>query len=126
MSDQDIEAKFLRLTEPVMGQTRADNALSRLWHLEEIENAQEIMALFVLDSTQVLSRSPGIAAPVLAKQRYVKERKPAIVLMGPLMSGARATFHHVSRICSRCSSPTTPAQIMSSLVFTSSRVIGLW
>ncbi|MBI4190412.1 MAG: MmgE/PrpD family protein [Betaproteobacteria bacterium] len=49
MSDQEIEAKFRRLAEPVMGQTRANNALSQLWHLEDMKNVQEILALFVLD-----------------------------------------------------------------------------
>ncbi len=49
MSDQDIEAKFRRLTEPVLGQTRTNNALSQLWHLEDMKNAQELLALFVLD-----------------------------------------------------------------------------
>jgi 2-methylcitrate dehydratase len=49
MSDQEIEAKFRRLAEPVMGQARVDKALSALWHLENMKSVQEIFAPFVLD-----------------------------------------------------------------------------
>ena len=51
MSDQEIGAKFRRLTEPVMGQTGANNALSRLWHIDQMKNAREILALFELELT---------------------------------------------------------------------------
>ena len=51
MSDREIEAKFRRLAEPVMGQARASEALSQLWHLEDMKSVREIPALFVLDST---------------------------------------------------------------------------
>ena len=51
MSDQEIEAKFRRLAEPVMGQTKVDKALSRLWHMEAMKSMREMMELFVLDST---------------------------------------------------------------------------
>jgi len=54
MSDKDIEAKFLRLTEPVMGQDRARNALDRLWHLDEMKTVNEILEPFALDQTRNL------------------------------------------------------------------------
>jgi 2-methylcitrate dehydratase len=49
MSDQDIAAKFLRLSEPVMGKAGAGNAIERLWHIDQMKGAQEILALFALD-----------------------------------------------------------------------------
>ena len=49
MSDQEIEAKFRRLAEPVMGQGRIDKALSALWDLENMKSAREVFAPFVLD-----------------------------------------------------------------------------
>lgn len=48
MNDQEIEAKFRRLAEPVMGQTRVDRALGALWHLEDMKSVREMFALFVL------------------------------------------------------------------------------
>ena len=50
MSDQEIETKFRRLAEPVMGQTQVNKALSQLWHLEDMKSLREMLDLFVLDS----------------------------------------------------------------------------
>ena len=49
LSDSEIEAKFRRLAGPVMEQKRIDHALDRLWQLEEMKSAEELMELFVLD-----------------------------------------------------------------------------
>ena len=49
MSDQEIEAKFRRLAEPVLGQARAGAALRALWHLDEMKNVREVLEPFVLD-----------------------------------------------------------------------------
>ena len=49
MSDQEIEAKFRRLTEPVMSLGRVDKALSALWHLENMKSVCEVFTPFVLD-----------------------------------------------------------------------------
>jgi 2-methylcitrate dehydratase len=49
MTDAEIEAKFLKLATPVMGQTAAERALGALWGLEQIGNARKILALFALD-----------------------------------------------------------------------------
>jgi 2-methylcitrate dehydratase len=49
LSDSEIEAKFRRLAEPVMAQDRIDHTLERLWQLEEMKTAQELMELFALD-----------------------------------------------------------------------------
>ena len=48
MSDDEIEAKFLRLAESVMGRSKAQLALQRLWRLDDMKGAGEIMALFEL------------------------------------------------------------------------------
>jgi len=48
MSDAEIETKFLRLTVPVMGQTRASTALGRLWRLDEMGSIADMLALFTL------------------------------------------------------------------------------
>ncbi|HSB68040.1 MAG TPA: MmgE/PrpD family protein [Candidatus Methylomirabilis sp.] len=50
MADHEIEAKFRRLAEPVMGPAAADRALSALWQLEKLKNVQELFSLFVLDA----------------------------------------------------------------------------
>ena len=49
MTDAEIEAKFLKLATPVMGQTVAERALGALWRLEQISNVREVLALFALD-----------------------------------------------------------------------------
>ena len=48
ISAQEIEAKFRRLAEPVMGQTQIDRVLSRLRHLEKIKGARSLLRLFEL------------------------------------------------------------------------------
>lgn len=50
MSDQEIEAKFRRLAEPVMGRVQMDRVLDRLWHLEDVESLRALLDLFVLKS----------------------------------------------------------------------------
>ena len=50
MSDQEIEAKFRRLAEPVLGPGQANKILDRLWHLEEVRDLREILNLFELQS----------------------------------------------------------------------------
>jgi 2-methylcitrate dehydratase len=50
MSDQEIEAKFRRLAEPVLGPGQVNMILNRLWHLEEVRDLQEILNLFELQS----------------------------------------------------------------------------
>jgi 2-methylcitrate dehydratase len=49
MSDREIEDKFRRLTEPVMGRQSVSEALSGLWRMEELTCVSEMMELFVLD-----------------------------------------------------------------------------
>lgn len=48
MSDKEIEAKFRRLAEPVMGTKRIGPALEGLWHLEEIKDLHQVTSLFDL------------------------------------------------------------------------------
>ena len=50
MTDQEIEAKFRRLAEPVMGQAAAGRALHALWHMEKMQSMEELLSLFVLES----------------------------------------------------------------------------
>jgi 2-methylcitrate dehydratase len=50
MTDQEIEAKFRRLAEPVMGSAAAGRALRELWHMEKLTGAQELLSHFVLDA----------------------------------------------------------------------------
>ena len=50
LSDSEIEAKFRMLAGPVMAQDRIDYALERLWQLETVADAGELMELFVLDT----------------------------------------------------------------------------
>jgi len=49
MTDQEIEAKFRRLAEPVMGQAAVKRALSELWRLEDMKRVQEMFTPFILD-----------------------------------------------------------------------------
>jgi 2-methylcitrate dehydratase len=49
-TDHDIEAKFRRLTEPVLDDAQIKMALDRLWHMEELKSVQEMLALFTLRS----------------------------------------------------------------------------
>jgi 2-methylcitrate dehydratase len=48
MTDQEIETKFRKLTEPLLGPAQATKALDRLWHLEEMRDLREIWNLFKL------------------------------------------------------------------------------
>lgn len=48
MTDQEIEAKFRRLAEPVMGEAAAGRALGALWHMEKMTGVQELLSHFVL------------------------------------------------------------------------------
>ena len=50
LSDQEVEAKFLKLAQPVLGKTKAVKALKRLWRLEDMKSVREILTLFALDS----------------------------------------------------------------------------
>jgi 2-methylcitrate dehydratase len=50
MTDQEIEAKFRRLTEPVMKPAQINAILNRLWHLEEVYDLREMLTLFELQS----------------------------------------------------------------------------
>ena len=50
MTDQEVEAKFRRLAEPVMGQAAAGRALHVLWQMEKMRSMQELLSLFVLES----------------------------------------------------------------------------
>jgi 2-methylcitrate dehydratase len=54
LSDQEIEDKFRRLAEPVMGQERVSAVLGRLWRMEEIGGVGDLMALFALESSNAL------------------------------------------------------------------------
>ncbi len=58
MSDQDIESKFRKLAEPVMGTTQTDRALTRLWRLEEMKGAQPVLALFALNKAASSAGTP--------------------------------------------------------------------
>jgi 2-methylcitrate dehydratase len=50
MSDQEIEAKFRKLAEPIMKQSQMDKIIDRIWHFEEIRDLRELLALFELKS----------------------------------------------------------------------------
>ncbi len=50
MTDQEIEAKFRRLAEPLLGDSRINQILDRLWHLDEVRNLRQLLALFELPS----------------------------------------------------------------------------
>lgn len=50
MTDQEIEAKFRRLAEPVLGHRPMDQILERLWHFEEVKNLRKMLTLFELRS----------------------------------------------------------------------------
>ncbi|MDI7260025.1 MAG: MmgE/PrpD family protein [Thermodesulfobacteriota bacterium] len=43
MSDQEIEVKFLKLTEKTLGPDQAKRVLDLLWHLESIEDVRQIL-----------------------------------------------------------------------------------
>ena len=47
-TDQDIEAKFRKLTEPAMKVAQTNKALERLWHMEELSGVQEMLTPFTL------------------------------------------------------------------------------
>lgn len=46
MTDLEIEAKFQKLAEPMLGPRRVNQILDRLWHVEEVQNLRELLALF--------------------------------------------------------------------------------
>ena len=46
--DAQIEEKFRGLTEDVLGARRVNDILSRLWHLEELDNVAEIPPAFIV------------------------------------------------------------------------------
>ena len=48
MTDQEIEAKFRRLSDPVMGRSQQDRILERLWRFEEVLDLREMLDLFLL------------------------------------------------------------------------------
>jgi 2-methylcitrate dehydratase len=48
MTDQEIEAKFQKLMEPMYKAAQINRILDRLWHLEEVNNMTEITTLFKL------------------------------------------------------------------------------
>ncbi|MDI7258825.1 MAG: MmgE/PrpD family protein [Thermodesulfobacteriota bacterium] len=48
MTDQEIEAKFRRLTESVFPPDRVEQILERLWNLEKVQNVEQIVTLFEL------------------------------------------------------------------------------
>jgi len=50
MTDQEIEAKFRRLAEPLMKPSQINNILKQLWQLEKVSNLREIMTLFKLQA----------------------------------------------------------------------------
>ncbi|MFC2065841.1 MmgE/PrpD family protein [Chloroflexota bacterium] len=50
MTDQEIETKFRRLVEPVMGSSQTNSILDRIWHMEEVKEMREILTLFELKS----------------------------------------------------------------------------
>ena len=52
LSDQEVEAKFRRLVEPIMMRPRIDQALKRLWGLEDMKGPQEIFPLFELETAK--------------------------------------------------------------------------
>jgi 2-methylcitrate dehydratase len=54
MSDREIEAKFRRLSEPVLGPARVDNALRALWRLSTMASVSEIFEPFALDLSHPL------------------------------------------------------------------------
>ena len=49
MTDQEIEAKFRGLTEPVMGHARVNHALGRLWEMEDMTSVRDLIGLFALN-----------------------------------------------------------------------------
>jgi 2-methylcitrate dehydratase len=55
MTDEEIETKFRKLTQPVMGNEQMDRALSRLWHLETVRDLSEVLSLFELKENSALA-----------------------------------------------------------------------
>jgi len=51
MTKVDIEAKFLRLTRRRLGESRARDALSRLWNLEKERNLDGVLGLLRVDKS---------------------------------------------------------------------------
>ena len=48
MTDAEVEVKFQTLTEPVLSSRQRRAILARLWHLEEVKDLREVLALFVV------------------------------------------------------------------------------
>ncbi len=48
MTDQEIEAKFRKLAEPVLKPSRIKQILERLWHFEEATNLRDVLTLFLM------------------------------------------------------------------------------
>lgn len=51
MSDQEIDAKFRKLSDPILDSATIDHALSALWQLDSMKNPTEIFDLFVIDTS---------------------------------------------------------------------------
>jgi len=49
LTDQEVEAKFRRLAEPVLGPGKASKVVNELWKLESIKDVRELLQLFALD-----------------------------------------------------------------------------
>jgi 2-methylcitrate dehydratase len=52
MSDQEIAAKFRKLSGPVLDSAAIEHALSALWQLDSMKSVAEIFDLFVVDSSR--------------------------------------------------------------------------
>jgi 2-methylcitrate dehydratase len=48
MTDQEIESKFRRLSEPLLESKRMDMILDRLWNMERLSSVRELLGLFRL------------------------------------------------------------------------------
>ena len=51
MTDQEIETKFRKLSEAVLGPAGVDNALRVLWGLDRIQSVSEAFTPFVVKGT---------------------------------------------------------------------------
>ncbi|MBI4192893.1 MAG: MmgE/PrpD family protein [Betaproteobacteria bacterium] len=52
MSDPELEAKFRKLCEPLMEPDQVTRALKRLWQLEKLKGARQVLDLFALESAR--------------------------------------------------------------------------
>ena len=48
LSDKEIEGKFRRMADPLLGASQVTRIFERLWKLEEIKDLREMVGLFAV------------------------------------------------------------------------------